>query len=52
MQASLCWKKSISACSGDADPSSQPQGRHWSPEGHFMQSSHLTQDMAIPQAPP
>lgn len=36
VQASLCWKKSISAHTGDAEPSSQPQGRHWSQEGHFI----------------
>lgn len=52
VQASLCWKESVSAHTGDAKPSSEPQGRCWSPEGRLVQRSHLTRDRAIPQAPP
>lgn len=47
VQASLCWKESVSAHPGDARPSSEPQGRRWSLTEH-----HLTRDGAIPQAPP
>lgn len=47
VQASLCWKESVSAHPGDARPSSEPQGQRWSLTEH-----HLTRDGAIPQAPP